>query len=219
MGIESCELRVASEHGGLRICGRIYSQHATRNTQLATSPHPIYNISVNEIITVNFDGGSRGNPGAAGIGVVLCAQDKTPLVTLGRYIGRATNNIAEYMALIVGLREAGKLGAKKLRGEYRVKNPALKDLHEQAHAIAKGFEEIRFEHNLRQHNSLADRLANLAMDRKEDVTEVSDEGDGSNEPDDEVLACPNCGCRIEVIQPPAGGQDGYFICRCGSAMK
>jgi ribonuclease HI len=201
----------------------------TRNTQLATSFPPIYNICVNETITVSFDGGSRGNPGAAGIGVVLCAQDKTPLVTLGRYIGRATNNIAEYMALIVGLKEAGKLGATKLlvrgdseliikqmRGEYRVKNPALKDLYEQARVIAKGFEEIRFEHNLRQHNSLADRLANLAMDRKGDVTEVTDESDG---PNDEVLACPNCGCRIEVIQQPAGGQDGYFICRCGGAMK
>ena len=187
---------------------------------------------MDETITVSFDGGSRGNPGAAGIGVVLAAQDGTPLVTLGRYIGRATNNIAEYMALIIGLQEAGKLGAKKLlirgdseliikqmRGEYRVKNPALKDLHQQAHAIAKEFEKIQFEHNVRQHNSLADRLANLAMDRKADVTEVTDESNGPGEPDDQVLACPNCGCRIEVIQPPAGGRDGYFICRCGSAMK
>jgi ribonuclease HI len=184
------------------------------------------------MITVNFDGGSRGNPGAAGIGVVLSAKDGTPLVTIGRYIGRATNNIAEYMALIVALREAGKLGAKRLlvrgdseliikqmRGEYRVKNPGLKDMHEQARAIAQEFKEVRFEHSLRQHNSLADRLANLAMDRKAEVTEVIDE---SNDPEDaggQILACPSCGCRIEVKQPPQGGLDGYFICRCGTTMK
>ena len=90
-----------------------------------------------ETITINFDGGSRGNPGPAGIGVVLSAEDGTPLVTLGKYIGSATNNVAEYIALILGLREAAKLGAtkihvrgdselviKQMRGEYRVKNPA-----------------------------------------------------------------------------------------------
>ena len=87
-------------------------------------------------ITLNFDGGSRGNPGLAGIGIVLAADDSTPLVTLGKYIGSATNNAAEYMALIVGLREAAKLRHRKLivrgdselvikqmRGEYRVKIP------------------------------------------------------------------------------------------------
>src|SRR5580698_9376777 len=101
--------------------------------------------SMDEVITINFDGGSRGNPGFAGVGVVLMAEDGTPLVTLGKFIGRATNNFAEYMALIIALQEAAKLGAKKLiirgdselvikqmRGEYRVKNPGLKDLYDQA---------------------------------------------------------------------------------------
>src|SRR5438067_11742948 len=95
-----------------------------------------------ETITLEFDGGSRGNPGPAGIGIVLRAKDGTPLVTLGRYIGRATNNVAEYQALIVALREAIKLGAKKvvirgdselivkqMRGEYRVKHPDMKVLY------------------------------------------------------------------------------------------
>src|SRR5438067_8343661 len=67
-----------------------------------------------ETITLNFDGGSRGNPGPAGIGVVLKAQDGTPLVTLGRFIGRATNNVAEYRALITAMVEALKLGASKI---------------------------------------------------------------------------------------------------------
>jgi ribonuclease HI len=187
---------------------------------------------VEETITVNFDGGSRGNPGAAGIGVVLSAQDGTPLVTVGRYIGRATNNFAEYMALIVGLREAGKLGATKLlvrgdseliikqmRGEYRVKNPGLKDMYEQARSIAEQFQEIRFEHNLREHNSLADRLANLAMDRKGDVDEITDESNPAADADGRSFSCPKCGCRIEVKQPPARGSDGSFICRCGTPME
>src|SRR5215468_4172198 len=99
----------------------------------------------NEILTLQFDGGSRGNPGPAGIGVVIRAADKTTLVTLGRFIGIATNNVAEYRALITGLQEAKKLGAKRvvirgdselivkqMRGEYRVKSPDLKDLYDEA---------------------------------------------------------------------------------------
>ena len=66
---------------------------------------------MDEVLTLNFDGGSRGNPGPAGIGVVVSASDGTPLVTLGRFIGHATNNVAEYMALIVSMEEAKKLGA------------------------------------------------------------------------------------------------------------
>src|SRR3954471_8242848 len=100
---------------------------------------------MNEWITLQFDGGSRGNPGPAGIGVVVRAADGTPLVTLGRFIGTATNNVAEYTALITALEEAKKLGAKKIivrgdselvikqmRGEYRVKNADLKVLYDDA---------------------------------------------------------------------------------------
>src|SRR5580704_7892768 len=101
-----------------------------------------------ETITIQFDGGSRGNPGPAGIGVVLRAEDGTPIVTLGRFIGRATNNVAEYRALIAGLEKAKELGAKKIsvkgdselivrqmRGEYRVKNPDLKVLYDAAQQL------------------------------------------------------------------------------------
>src|SRR5437763_7374547 len=96
-----------------------------------------------ETFTLEFDGGSRGNPGPAGIGVVVRAGDGTPVVTLGRCIGRATNNVAEYTALITAMEEALKLGArhavirgdselivKQMRGEYRVKHPDMKDLYE-----------------------------------------------------------------------------------------
>src|SRR5687767_5433251 len=68
-----------------------------------------------DTITLQFDGGSRGNPGPAGIGVVLRAADGTPLVTLGRFIGRATNNVAEYTALITAMEQARQLGARMVK--------------------------------------------------------------------------------------------------------
>src|SRR3954462_8890785 len=71
-------------------------------------------VRMDETITLEFDGGSRGNPGPAGIGVVVRAKGGTPIVTLGRCIGRATSNVAEYTALITALQEARKLGAKKI---------------------------------------------------------------------------------------------------------
>src|SRR5688572_32908845 len=105
-----------------------------------------------ETLTLQFDGGSRGNPGPAGIGVVLRAADGTALVTLGRYIGRATNNVAEYKALITAMEKARELGARKvrilgdselvvkqMRGEYRVKNPDLRLLYEQASGLLHEF--------------------------------------------------------------------------------
>src|SRR5690349_18987102 len=100
---------------------------------------------MDELLTLEFDGGSRGNPGPAGIGAVVRASDGTPLVTLGRYIGRATNNVAEYKALITALQKAKELGAKKvvvrgdselivrqMNGQYKVKNADLKPLYEEA---------------------------------------------------------------------------------------
>src|SRR3954470_18337290 len=140
---------------------------------------------MNETITLEFDGGSRGNPGPAGIGIVVRAQDGTPLVTLGRFIGRATNNVAEYKALITAMEEAKKLGAKRIvirgdseliikqmKGEYRVKHPDMKELYDIAQDRARDFDQVKIEHNLRHKNELADRLANLAMDRKADVWEA-----------------------------------------------
>src|SRR4051794_9957048 len=166
---------------------------------------------MDETITLQFDGGSRGNPGPAGIGVVLRAEDGTPLVTLGRFIGRATNNVAEYKALIAGLEKALELGAKKIqvrgdselivrqmRGEYRVKNADLRQLYDEAQHLFHQFNEAKIEHNYRDKNTLADKLANLAMDRKGEVTEADES------PVDAPAAvgpkvgdkfdCPRCGC-------------------------
>ena len=141
---------------------------------------------MDETLTLEFDGGSRGNPGPAGIGVVVRAQDGTPLVTLGRFIGVATNNVAEYRALITAMEEAQKLGAKKIvvrgdseliikqmKGEYRVKHPDMKVLYEEAQDLIHQFDAATITHNLRHKNELADKLANLAMDRKRDVTDAT----------------------------------------------
>jgi len=196
---------------------------------------------MNELITIEFDGGSRGNPGPAGIGVVLRAQDRTPLVTLGKFIGRATNNVAEYQALITGLREARKLGAKQIqirgdseliikqmRGEYRVKHPDLKPLYEEAYHLFHQFDEARIEHNLRHKNALADKLANLAMDKRRDVTDAGAASDNNDEPPEPVatregdrFVCPRCGCVIDVRKPSGirPHQLRAFGCQCGHAMN
>ena len=135
---------------------------------------------MNETLTLQFDGGSRGNPGPAGIGVVVRAQDGTPLVTLGRFIGRATNNVAEYRALITAMEEAKKLGAKKIlikgdseliikqmKGEYRVKNEALRELSVEAGRLARELGNVEYRHVKRAHNELADKLVNDALDAAE----------------------------------------------------
>jgi ribonuclease HI len=192
-----------------------------------------------EIITIQFDGGSRGNPGPAGIGVVLRAADGTPLVTLGRFIGRATNNVAEYRALITGLQKAHELGAKRvlirgdseliirqMRGEYRVKSPDMRPLYEQARELFDQFQEARIEHNYRDKNTLADRLANHAMDKKADVSHDVDESSVSTpaaadppKPGDR-FECPKCRCVTEVVKPSSvrPHQLKPFVCQCGTKM-
>jgi ribonuclease HI len=193
---------------------------------------------MDETLTLEFDGGSRGNPGPAGIGVVVRAQDRTPLVTLGRFIGRATNNVAEYRALITAMQEAKKLGAKKIlirgdseliikqmRGEYRVKHPDMKELYDEAQFLIHQFDEAKIEHNLRHKNELADKLANLAMDRRQDVTEANESPIDAPPPIatnvGDRLACARCGCVITVENPSSirPHQLKPFVCQCGNKMN
>lgn len=199
------------------------------------------NPAMKETLTLQFDGGSRGNPGPAGIGVVVSAEDGTPLVTFGRFIGRATNNVAEYRALITAMEKAKELGARKIiirgdseliikqmRGEYRVKHPDMKILHAQAQALLREFESAKIEHNLRHKNEMADKLANLAMDRRADVTDVDSGGSqpvvapvpaGSKVGD--RFDCPRCGTSIELKQAShlRADQLRQFGCQCGAMMK
>ena len=195
-----------------------------------------------ETITLEFDGGSRGNPGSAGIGVVLRAADGTTLVTLGKFIGRATNNGAEYQALITGLQEAKKLGAKKIvirgdselivrqmRGEYRVKHPDLKPLYDEAYHLLHQFDEAKIEHNLRGKNELADKLVNAALDARREVRDLDEASAGADSVDapapvatkaGDRFVCSRCGCEIEVRKPSSirPHQLKPYVCQCGSKM-
>ena len=123
------------------------------------------------------DGGARGNPGPAAYGYVLEAEDGTVLAAEGQAIGSATNNVAEYSGLIAGLRKAAELHVpdvevvsdselmvKQMRGEYRVKNAALRALSVEAASLARGFANVEYRHVKRAHNELADRLVNEALD-------------------------------------------------------
>jgi ribonuclease HI len=195
------------------------------------------NNRMDETLTLEFDGGSRGNPGPAGIGVVVRAADGTPLVTLGRYIGKATNNVAEYRALITAMNEAKRLGGKRIiirgdseliirqmNGQYKVKHPDMKVLFDQAQDLIRQFHSAKIEHNLRHKNELADKLANLAMDRRADVTEADDSpidspSAKSTEAGD-TYVCPKCGCVIEVKKPSPirPHQLKPFVCQCGTKM-
>jgi ribonuclease HI len=126
-----------------------------------------------------IDGGARGNPGPAGIGVLL--EDEAG----GRdefhgFLGSATNNVAEYAALLVLLHRSIARGAvrltihsdsellvKQMRGEYRVKNPRLQQLHAAARRLVSAIPEVALRHVPREENRDADRLANVAMDERE----------------------------------------------------
>jgi ribonuclease HI len=123
------------------------------------------------------DGGARGNPGPAAYGFVLEAEDGTVLAAEGEAIGNATNNVAEYSGLIAGLEKAielhvpqvevvsdSELMVKQMRGEYRVKNEALRQLYDEATALARRLGNVEYRHVKRAHNELADKLVNDALD-------------------------------------------------------
>jgi ribonuclease HI len=126
---------------------------------------------------LSTDGGARGNPGPAAYGYVLEAEDGTVLDARGQAIGHATNNVAEYRALLAGLGKAIELGVteldvvsdselmvKQMRGEYKVKNDALKELSIEAARLGRKLDKVKYTAVRREHNELADRLVNEALD-------------------------------------------------------
>jgi ribonuclease HI len=135
-----------------------------------------------EVWSLYCDGASRGNPGQAGAGVLLKDAAGDIRLQAGKYLGRVTNNVAEYQALLLGLQKARELGVKKiqvfadselmvrqLKGQYRVKAPHLLPLYEAAQQALKEFETFAISHVPRELNSLADRLANQAIDQKDQM--------------------------------------------------
>jgi ribonuclease HI len=128
-------------------------------------------------VIVNVDGGARGNPGPAAIGVVLRDADGKVIDERAERIGRATNNVAEYKALLTGIEMAGEHGAEELEligdselvvrqveGRYKVKDATMRELHGEVKRALQGFEGWSIRHVRRENNSDADRLVNQALD-------------------------------------------------------
>ncbi len=124
------------------------------------------------------DGGARGNPGPAGIGAVLYDENKKIIAEISEYLGETTNNQAEYRALLAALKKAASLKAeevtcyldselvvRQLNREYKVKNKDLAPLFLEVYNLSLSFQKITFKHIPREQNSVADSLANEAMDR------------------------------------------------------
>ena len=125
---------------------------------------------------VFIDGASKGNPGPAGVGVAFFDGQENPIRSFSKYIGHATNNVAEYLALIYALQEALQAGytavrvrtdsellARQVTGQYKVRDAQLRVFHDLAVHLAKGFARYSIEHIPRSRNMVADRLANHAV--------------------------------------------------------
>jgi ribonuclease HI len=132
-----------------------------------------------EALHIHIDGASRGNPGEAGFGVHVTTPEGEEVARLFGYLGRATNNVAEYQALIHALRYAHARGARELRlfsdselvvkqigGQYKVKHPDMIPLHREAATLLRRFERATLRHVRREQNREADRLANQALDEQ-----------------------------------------------------
>ncbi len=130
-------------------------------------------------VTLFADGGSRGNPGPAASGAVLVDSAGELVEEVGAYLGIATNNVAEWTALLLGLEAAAKRGVrhlairldselvvKQLQGEYRVKHADLQPLYQRAKVLLRGFERFEIRHVPRKQNVIADRLVNRVLDRE-----------------------------------------------------
>lgn len=130
-----------------------------------------------KLVIINTDGGARGNPGPAGIGLVIKSESGELLYSFGGHIGDATNNVAEYSALVKALEESVNLGAtdlriqmdselivKQMQGVYKIKQPALQELAAKVLALLKKFNSYSFVHVRREYNTEADALVNKALD-------------------------------------------------------
>jgi ribonuclease HI len=174
------------------------------NTNLFEEPAP----GAGEWLTAHCDGGSRGNPGPSAYGAVIEDAQGHEVARLSRFLGRQTNNFAEYSGLVAVLEWALEHGHKRLRvvsdselmvkqmkGQYKVASPALRPLWEEAKRLSRQLEGFEIRHTLRAGNALADKLANEAMDRGTGKTRV--EGQGPRGPGTEGLGTKGLAPRVE----------------------
>ena len=189
--------RVPPQHGGL------FGDAAVADPSRNETKQPAY--------TVNIDGGSRGTPGPAAYGVVIRDPRGEIVARLKKYIGRATNNVAEYYGLIAALDYAQSHGIRALRiesdsellvnqmrGRYKVKSVDLKPLFERARKMAHAFESFRIEHVYRERNAEADRLANQALDETSGTTSRPGQARPENRDAGSDARGANSGVRIRA---------------------
>jgi ribonuclease HI len=142
-----------------------------------SAPESATSATASGAYRANIDGGSRGNPGPASYGVVIRDPGGQIVAKLKKYIGRTTNNVAEYYGLIAALDYAqqhairalriesdSELLVRQMRGQYKVKSPELRPLFERASKMARAFDAFKIDHVYREQNAEADVLANEAMD-------------------------------------------------------
>ena len=140
---------------------------------------PVHMVQPHRKLRVASDGAARGNPGPAGAGAVVFDENGHVLERLGKFLGRQTNNVAEYQGLLLGLRRAQQLGAaelevvadseliiRQLSGAYQVRAPALRELHSEALSLLKAFRKVKLVHVPRAQNAEADEMSNRAIDEK-----------------------------------------------------
>jgi len=156
---------------------RTAPSHPPPGASLFNDPERPANVYI-----ANVDGASRGNPGPASYAVIVRGPDGKIVFEVGKYLGRATNNVAEYYALITALdyattqrierllvRSDSELLVRQMQGRYKVKSPDLRPLFERAHKLSRGFAHFAIEHVRRELNSEADELANIALDKTSTV--------------------------------------------------
>jgi ribonuclease HI len=173
LGITSDQAR-ALLRGAARQLGASDAPAGPRKAPVrATSPGEVRRV------VLYSDGAARGNPGPAGAGAVILDDAGRTVAKLGRFLGRQTNNVAEYEGLLLGLRRARAMGAREiearadsqllirqLEGSYTVKNEVLRRLHAEALALLRAFERYQVVHVPREENKLADEMSNRAIDER-----------------------------------------------------
>ena len=145
----------------------------------AENPGPPPRLDSRRMVYVFSDGAARGNPGPAGAGAVIKDTKGQVIAELKQPLGKATNNVAEYKGLLLGLRKAKDLGAREvevradselmirqINGKYAVRNEGLKPLYNEAMALLRSFSKWRAEHIPREENALADEMSNRAIDEE-----------------------------------------------------
>jgi len=177
---ETLERTCAALRGLTLEAARKLLRGAARQLQQEKLPLPEAKVpGAGRAIRVYSDGAARGNPGPAGAGAVLTDSAGNVIARLGRYLGRQTNNVAEYEGLLLGLKHARELGyrevevradsqllIRQLKGEYAVRHAGLKPLHAEALRVLRSFDRFDLQHVPREENALADEMSNRAIDEE-----------------------------------------------------